>query len=564
MKKLLIAIIFLSICDIKSQTIQTTNKKELRTISGIVYDNSQRLKEVTISVLGTNRGTISNKNGEFTINVAINEILLFSHLGYKPLKVIIEESTKNLQVKLREKSNALEEVTIQTKVHTIKPKTIVRMGRGFIHLRSSSYIKGSELNQSASSLISALRGKFPGIKVRRNSNGEEVVMFRNNTYAIWDVDGMVLSSPPPIDISQVKSVAVLKSLAETVLYGSEGAGGVIIIETLTNDPLDPLNNVNSKNNPYTNKNYYNKDATPYNEVKKAIPDYIKALFPIEKVESAFIEYKTLKTNNVLKPNFHINMANYFNTRYKSNYYATLILKDYEKIGLKNKEILRSIAYKYQELNLHKEALEVYKNLMRLHPEQAQSYRDLANAYIHLKQYKNAWKIYKYYLKQGHVLESNPIGYTMAFEMKALLNLRGKEAKIKDRLNFTNLDVDKTSDVRMVFEWNTTDAEFSFEFVNQNQQSYIIDHTLYESNDLIIDEKLKGYNSNQYIINPLTDGTWMININYYGNKKRRPTFLKVTTFYNWGRKNQTEKINVFELTTSNLKLKLLEINSDNLK
>ncbi|MDG2194774.1 MAG: hypothetical protein P8K77_08045, partial [Polaribacter sp.] len=238
----------------------------------------------------------------------------------------------------------------------------------------------------------------------------------------------------------------------------------------------------------------------------------------------------------------------------------LILKDLEKFDTKNPETLRSVAYKYQELNLHLDALLVYKKLMKIRPNHAQSYRDLANAYVHLKQYKNAWKIYAYYLKKGFSLEENPIGEMMTSEMKALYLLRKETASINDKLAFKNLDVDDTSDVRIVFEWNTSDAEFSFEFVNQNEQSYVIDHTLYESNDLIIDEKLKGYNSKQYIINPLSAGDWLVNLNYYGNKQNIPTYLKVTTYYDWGRIYQTENIEVFELSLENRKTQLLKINS----
>jgi uncharacterized protein YfaP (DUF2135 family) len=166
----------------------------------------------------------------------------------------------------------------------------------------------------------------------------------------------------------------------------------------------------------------------------------------------------------------------------------------------------------------------------------------------------------YYLKKGFSLEKNAIGDMMISEMKALYLLRKEAANINDKLAFTNLDVDDTSDVRIVFEWNTSDAEFSFEFVNQNEQSYVIDHTLHESNDLIIDEKLKGYNSKQYIINPLSAGDWLVNLNYYGNKKNTPTFLKVTTYYNWGRFYQTETIKVFELELENRKKQLFKINS----
>jgi len=51
---------------------------------------------------------------------------------------------------------------------------------------------------------------------------------------LWDIDGIIYSNPPILNINQVKYVEVLKGLAATNKYGSEGAGGVIIVKTNVN------------------------------------------------------------------------------------------------------------------------------------------------------------------------------------------------------------------------------------------------------------------------------------------------------------------------------------------
>ena len=566
MKKIILLSLFLISFSIFSQTI-TTSTKNLRSISGVVLDNKYPLSGVNVLIKNSTRGTITNKKGFFTIKATTNEIIQFSHLGYKPLKILVEDLSKTLKVQLRAESTILEEVTIKTKVHKVKPKSFYRIGRGLVNIRRSSYIKGTDLNPSAVDLGMALRGKVSGLKIKKNADGEYVAFLRGSSinsdvHAIWDVDGVIFQSAPPIGINEIKSIVVLKSLAETVLYGSEGAGGVIIVTTITtgDEYGNLLRNVNSKENPHTNKNYYDRDAILFKDIKHTSPKYHSELDSAVSIGNAFKIYKTLEVRFNMNSNFYMDMVSYFDEKYKNKNYTRLILKDLEKFDTKNPETLRSVAYKYQELNLHLDALLVYKKLMKIRPNHAQSYRDLANAYVHLKQYKNAWKIYAYYLKKGFSLEENPIGEMMTSEMKALYLLRKETASINDKLAFKNLDVDDTSDVRIVFEWNTSDAEFSFEFVNQNEQSYVIDHTLYESNDLIIDEKLKGYNSKQYIINPLSAGDWLVNLNYYGNKQNIPTYLKVTTYYDWGRIYQTENIEVFELSLENRKTQLLKINS----
>jgi len=116
---------------------------------------------------------------------------------------------------------------------------------------------------------------------------------------------------------------------------------------------------------------------------------------------------------------------------------------------------------------------------------------------------------------------------------------------------------------MVFEWNTSEAEFIFEFVNPNKQSFKVNHTLSDNSQQILDEKLMGYNSKEFLIEKIGNGDWLINLTYLGNKKYAPTFLKATTYYNWGKPNQREEIKVHELTLKNVKAKLLSLNANKL-
>ena len=206
---------------------------------------------------------------------------------------------------------------------------------------------------------------------------------------------------------------------------------------------------------------------------------------------------------------------------------------------------------------------IYKKLMVIRPEHAQSFRDLANAFTHANEYKNAWKIYLYYLKKGFEIKENGIGEIFNTEMKAIYVQRKQKDNIIEKLAFKNNDSLIGNDIRMVFEWNTSEAEFIFEFVNPNKQSFKVNHTLSENSQQILDEKLMGYNSKEFLIEKVGNGDWLINLTYLGNKKYTPTFLKATTYYNWGKSNQREEIKVHELTLKNVKAKLLSLNANKL-
>jgi len=83
--------------------------------------------------------------------------------------------------------------------------------------------------------------------------GNESAVLRLNTsinlspIAIWDVDGMIFKSAPPLDLNNIKDVAIIRSLAGTNAYGQKGRGGVIVVrtKTATFDEIDPT----SKSNP---------------------------------------------------------------------------------------------------------------------------------------------------------------------------------------------------------------------------------------------------------------------------------------------------------------------------
>jgi hypothetical protein len=97
-------------------------------------------------------------------------------------------------------------------------------------------------------------------------------------------------------------------------------------------------------------------------------------------------------------------------------------------------------------------------------------------------------------------------------------------------------------------------------VNPNKQVYSIENSIDRNNDLILDQKKKGYTSKEVYIETLGKGDWLVNATYLGNKQYKPTIFKVTSYYNWGRPNQSKKINVYELTLQNVKTQLLKLNA----
>ena len=541
---------------------QNTIKKE---ISGIITYDGAPLSNVNILIKNSEKGTSTNNKGVYKIRAKEGDILQFTHINMKAIEVLIEDITTTLNISMKAAKNELDEVIISSKkknkqigLYPKKPKKISSGGFTIDTRRtgySVRYISGEELNLSGISIGRALQGKIASYKLVVDDFGNEYAKLRDTgtlltvKYAIWVVDGQVYNFAPPIPLENIKEVAVLRSLAGVNRFGSEAVGGAIIINTTVGD-FDPVKDVYSEENPYTNKEYYNEDAVAYNLLSSPKSDYIIELESISDSNEAFKKYQELLSEHQDKSDFYLNVANSFKFTFNDFENYKRVLLDSEEYSKSNPEELKIIAYLYQQEGFYKNALSVYKNVIKLRPKHIQSYRDLINVYIELKQYKKALNTYNYFFNKGLTIEKNGIGDIMTREAEALTS----------KISKTNLPDEKTLDTRIVFEWSSSEAEFTLEFINPQKQVYKIEHTLSDNSSLILDEKLKGYTSREFVIDGDIGGEWLVNLTYYGNKKYAPTYLKTTVFNNWGRSNEIKKTTVYKMTLKDQKTQLFKINT----
>ena len=534
-------------------------------VSGIVTHDNAPLANVTILIKNSKKGTSTNTKGVYKIPAKEGDILQFTHLNMKTIEVLIEDVTTILNIAMKASSNELDEVIITSKknkkqmgLYAKKPKKISSGGFNIDTKRtgySVGYISGEDLNLSGISIGRALQGKIAGFKLVVDDFGNEYAKLRDTgtlltvKYAIWVVDGQVYKYAPPLPLENIKEVAVLRSLAGVNRFGSEAIGGVIIINTKVGS-LNPTKDVFSKENPYTNKEYYNEDAVAYELLSTPKPDYILELESSSDSNAAYKKYQEFSSKYQKNFDFYLNVSKSFKLKYKDFENYKRVLLDSEKYSKPNPEELKIIAYKYQQEGFYENALLVYKKIIKLRPKHAQSFRDLINVYTELKQYKKALNIYNYYFKKGYTLKENGIGEIMIHEADALTS----------KISKTNLPDEKTYDIRIVFEWSTSEAEFTLEFINPQQQVYKIEHTLSDNSALILDEKLKGYGSKEFVIDGDIGGEWLVNLTYYGNKKYAPTYLKTTVYTNWGRTNETKKTAVYTMVLKDQKTQLFKINT----
>ena len=200
-------------------------------IRGQVTDDKKvPLPDVTIVVSENKTSTISNANGEFSIEAAPTDKLKFSFVGMDNKTVSIQNRLF-LNVVLKNKQENLDEVVV-IGYETVRRSDVTG---------SISSIKGSEIRKQATpSVVSALVGKVPGAYIRTTGNepgGANSIKIRglssiNGTgEPLYVVDGIYTDNIDFLNPSDVKSIEILKDAASTSIYGSRGANGVILITT---------------------------------------------------------------------------------------------------------------------------------------------------------------------------------------------------------------------------------------------------------------------------------------------------------------------------------------------
>ena len=153
----------------------------------------------------------------------------------------------------------------------------------------------------------------------------------------------------------------------------------------------------------------------------------------------------------------------------------------------------------------------------------------------------------------------PLKTTIDNEFKNLVALHS------DDLNISNIKAVYKSNItyntRIVFEWNSYDAEFDLQIVNPQNRFYTWSHTAKAEASRFQQEQDLGYGLEEFFITESDKGNWLFNVNYLGKRNGQnstPTYFKVTTYRNYGKKNQTRSVQVFPLYELNKKSTLLKI------
>ena len=216
--------------------VQLTFAQE-KTISGTVSDESGPLPGVSVIIDGTQRGTQTDFDGNYTVKANVGDVLLYSFVGMNPVKMTVGISnTINVTMV---GNNVLQEVIISVAYGDKKRKDII----GAVSVVTAKDIGDQQVTTvtealqgtSGLSLVntSGQPGANPEIRIRG------IGSLNGSSSPLIIVDGAEYTGNlNAISFDDVSSYSVLKDADAVSLYGNRGANGVIIIKTKKGGDLD--------------------------------------------------------------------------------------------------------------------------------------------------------------------------------------------------------------------------------------------------------------------------------------------------------------------------------------
>ena len=211
----------------------TSSPTDKNKLSGVVRDvKGEPIIGASVFVKGTKIGTITNVDGEFSLDVPANSTLMVSYIGFATREISVKNHS-NLKITLDEDA-----------AHNLNEVVVVGYGtqkKASVTGAIASVTTKDLVQTPQANISNMLVGKMPGLIAMQRSGapGEDnstllirgVSTFSDNTAPLVMIDGVERPNYNGLDPNEIESVSILKDASATAIYGVRGANGVILITT---------------------------------------------------------------------------------------------------------------------------------------------------------------------------------------------------------------------------------------------------------------------------------------------------------------------------------------------
>ncbi|OJV88658.1 MAG: SusC/RagA family TonB-linked outer membrane protein [Bacteroidia bacterium 44-10] len=200
-------------------------------VSGTVRDavTNEELIGVTVLVVETGAGTVTDIDGNFELSVPVNSTLRVSYVGYAIQEIAVTGQTV-LEINLQPETQLMDELVVVG--YSAQKKSTLTGAVAPVNVDDMERRRVADLRQ-------ALQGQVAGVQVTQSTGapGDEInIRIRGegtigNNNPLYVVDGVPTRELAFINPSDIESMTVLKDASAAAIYGSRASAGVIVITT---------------------------------------------------------------------------------------------------------------------------------------------------------------------------------------------------------------------------------------------------------------------------------------------------------------------------------------------
>ncbi|MEM8929178.1 MAG: TonB-dependent receptor plug domain-containing protein [Bacteroidota bacterium] len=564
----------INLIDYTREIKKAKNTGKRGNITGFVHADGKPLAKVLVQS-SSGDSFITNAVGQFQYNGNVGDTLRIRRGNDTFQELVVDDLESEIKFFLDSKTVALDEVTVTEE--RIEELNLVDMGYTTMEQKKvgvAVYDISDERISEVEGTVTQVLQEVPGLLMSstnswdpRNS-GLSTARMRGKGSMSFDPKVLVVVDGTPLQRSRnsvgeqnatyfhinpqnIKSIKVLKGLAATNLYGSEGGGGVILITTKTaaagkKANGKTLDQARLTNNIFDGKLVFKKGqlSTPY----------LKELKKSTNLKAAYEMYLKQKESHLKEYWYFLDVADYFRTA--NTQIANKVMSNIIELPF-NYEAKRTLFLKFLELGQNHQALELSELMKKSNPNHIQVYLDAARAHRSHGNYKAAAHLLNGIVTGGlnQNVDFGPLNKVAGTELRNLVN------QYPEKVDLSKIDVNYknnlTYNARLRFDWASPQNEFVLKFVNPQKRFFDWEHSSSSDKRRITSEIKNGFGTEQFeLVGNMVIGKWGVYItNLSSNDSAAPYWVKCTIDYNFGKQNQRSEEKLIRLAPSDDKEQL---------
>jgi tetratricopeptide (TPR) repeat protein len=265
--------------------------------------------------------------------------------------------------------------------------------------------------------------------------------------------------------------------------------------------------------------------------------YMEKIKKAKNLDEAYLVYLEEKVIYGSQPSFFLDVSDYFMLKNEPSK-ALRILTNIAELELENHSLLRMLANKLMQLKEYSTAIQLFKDLIELRPDEPQSYRDLGLAYAEIGNDNEAIKQLYKVVKEPY--ESRFLG----IELIAMNEINALLFKNKENLKFNFIDKQLIKkmpvDIRVVLNWDADNTDVDLWVTGPDGEKCFYSNKLTRAGGRISNDFTQGYGPEEFMIRKAKPGLYKIEAHYYGSSSQSvlgKATLSVQFFKNYGTPQQ---------------------------